>query len=100
MVSIRDPSPRDRAGGNTKFTLGQHKHIVPETRLVPALQFREVEVGAGAALQQSGGIMEQIESGIDQTAGERIPPSSTRCFSGKCQPRGRIISTAVRSARA
>ncbi len=56
----------DRAGGDRERLLGAHEGLVPERGLSVALQLRQVEVGAAAALQQLGGVVEDVEAEVEE----------------------------------
>ncbi len=89
----------DRAVLQPQLALRGHEHVVPEPGFVVALQLGQVKVRPGSPLQERPRIMKEVEAKVEECA-ETDSPSITRCFSGKCQPRGRTIKTAVSLLRA
>jgi hypothetical protein len=47
------------------------EHVVPEPRLQVALHLRQVEVRPAAALEQLGGVVEEVQPEVHQCAGRR-----------------------------
>src|ERR1700686_4532277 len=60
----------NRSLGNAQLVLRHHKDVVPETRLKVALQFWQVEVGAGAFLKQFADIVVKVETKVENAAGD------------------------------
>src|SRR5260221_8828979 len=62
----------NRAARNLQRVLGEIENIVPEPRLEMTLHFRQIKIRAAAALQQFGGIVEEIQTEVEQAAGNRL----------------------------
>jgi hypothetical protein len=62
----------DAPGGEAEVLLREVEHVVPEPRLTVALELGEVEVRAGAALEQEGGVVEEEDARVEQGAGDRL----------------------------
>ena len=63
----------DGAARDLQRVLSQHEGVVPKPRLEVALQLRQVEVRAGAAVELLAGVVEEREREVDQAAGDRLP---------------------------
>ena len=61
----------DAAAGDAGGGLGVDEDVVPEAGLEVALQLRQVEVRAGPAAQRLGGVVEEVEAGIEQAGRDR-----------------------------
>lgn len=62
----------DRASWHPDVILRQVEDIVPQSRLEMRLHLGEVEVGAGATLDEFKGIVEEVEAEIEQGAGDGL----------------------------
>ena len=58
----------DRAGGQPELALGRHEDIVPEPGLEMVLELGQVKVRARSLGQQSLGVVEQVQSEVEQGA--------------------------------
>ena len=56
----------DRAPGDVESVLTVAEHVVPEARFEMALQFGEVEVGAGAPVERLPGRMKDDQTEVDE----------------------------------
>ena len=62
----------DRAARDAQRFLGVDEHLVPQARLVVRLELGEVEVRARAAARALGGVVEQVQAGVEQRGGDRL----------------------------
>ena len=63
----------DRADRQPQLLLGHHEDVIPEPGLLVALELGQVEVGSGAPVQQSLGVVEEVEPEVEERAGDRLP---------------------------
>ena len=56
----------DRTAGDAQLGLRVYEHLVPETRLVVRLELGQVEVRPRSSGDPLGGVVEQIQPGIEQ----------------------------------
>ncbi len=52
--------------------LGHDEDVVPQPRLEMALQLGQVEVGAGAAVEQRAGVVEEVQAKVEQRGRDRL----------------------------
>ena len=72
MVSISTVA-RMVPRGSAERVLGGVEDVVPEPRLQMALQLGQVEVRPAAAGEQLAGVVEEVETEVDQAGGDRPP---------------------------
>ena len=70
--SLDEHCSSDGAAWNTQFILSEYKDIIPEAGLQVILHFGEVEVGAGASLQERFNVVEEVQTKIEDPAGNRL----------------------------
>jgi hypothetical protein len=58
-------SRADRAGGDAEVGLGEVENVGPETRFEIVLHLREIKVRPGAVGEEVGGIMEKVETKVE-----------------------------------
>lgn len=63
----------DRAAGDTERFLGEDEDVVPQTRLVPVLQLRQVEVRTVPGVDLALGAVEEVQTEVDQGGGHGPP---------------------------
>ena len=90
----------DGAAREAERVLRADEDVVPEARLEVALQLRQVEERPGAARDAAPSRCGRRRGRSRRARRATISPSTTTCFSGRCQPRGRTKSTAVFSLSA
>ena len=96
MVSIRTVA-RMVPCGIDRSILRENEHVVPQPGFQMALHFGQIEIRTCSAFQKLRRIVEEEQPEIEQRRRNRLPSTST-CFSTRCQPRGRTIKVAVFSA--
>ena len=76
---------------------GEVEHVVPQPRLEVALHLGQVEVGPSPLVQQLLRVVEEVQPEVDEGARPPARPSTVRCRSSRCQPRGRgtIVGSAA-----
>ncbi len=82
--------------GTPDVLLGEVEHFRPQARLEMALHLRQIEIRAGTARERFLRVVEEVQAEVDERA--RTPGARSvwvMCFSYRCQPRGRTMSTAV-----
>jgi hypothetical protein len=84
----------DRAARDAELVLRHHEHVVPQPRLEMALELRQVEVRPVPRASSSLALWKKYSAKSNRPPDIGAPSTST-CFSGRCQPRGRTNSTAV-----
>ena len=52
--------------GMPSSSLRQHEHIVPEPRLQVAFHLGQIEIGAGAAVEQRLGVVEEVQAEVEE----------------------------------
>ena len=62
----------DRAARDAERVLRVKEHVVPEPRLEVALQLRQVEVRAAAAIDRLPRRVEHVQAEVEQAAGDRL----------------------------
>ncbi len=80
--------------GEAELLLGGQEDLVPQPRLEVALQLGQIEGGRRALRQLRLGVVEDIEAEIEQRARHLLAVDREHGASGRCQPRGRTISSA------
>ena len=88
MVSISIVA-RIEPAGQAEHLLGVVEHQRPQPGLEVALHLRQVEVRAAAAVELLARVVEQVEARRRRGRRRVGSPSTSRCRSGRCQPRGR-----------
>ena len=86
--------------GSPRLLLGHHEDVIPEPGLLVALQLGQVEVGAGAPVEQGLGVVEEVEPEVEQRAGDRLAIDRDVLFvqmpaAGTDQKGGRVLVQAV-----
>src|SRR5262249_38727108 len=61
----------DGAAGDAEHVLGGLEGPVPELGLEVAFELGKVEVGAAAAAQELGGVVEEVEAEVEEAGGNR-----------------------------
>ncbi len=89
----------DRPSVQPESVLGGAHDVVPQPSLVVALQLGQVEVGPRTRGTGSRPLWKTYSPKSNRLA-ETGSPSTVKCFSGRCQPRGRTTSVAVSSSQA
>ena len=90
----------DRArAASAERLLRPGEDVVPEPRLEVVLELGQVEVGRRAAREQARGAVEGEQAEVEERPRERLAVER-RCFSCRCQPRGRTSSVATSSPSA
>src|SRR5439155_18326265 len=62
----------NRTARNLQRVLREIENVVPEPCFEMALHLRQIKIRAAAALQQFGGVVEKIQTEIEQAAGNRF----------------------------
>src|SRR5262249_30201482 len=62
----------DRPPRNRERVLGEVEGVVPQARFQVALDFWQVEVGAGVALAESADIVEEVKPKVEEAGGDRL----------------------------
>ena len=62
----------DRAARNAQLVLREAEHIVPQARFEMAFHLRQIEVRAGASIEQLFGVVKEEQAEIEQRAGDRL----------------------------
>ena len=62
----------DGADGQAEFVLGVDENLVPQARFQMVLHLGQVVVGAGAALDQRPGVVEEVQAEVEQAANHRL----------------------------
>ena len=84
----------DGAARNAQLVLREEEDVVPQARLEMALQFGQVEIRAGAVARSSALALWKKNRPKSNSDAEMGSPSTRKCFSSRCQPRGRTIRVA------
>jgi hypothetical protein len=61
----------DRAAPESEGILRSPEHVGPESRLVPILELRQVEVGPAAAVEKLAGVVEDVEAEVEEAPRDR-----------------------------
>src|SRR5918992_29685 len=62
----------DGTVGNAERLLSKHENLVPQARLQVTFHLGQIEIGGGAFINQSAGVMEEEQSEIEQTRRDRF----------------------------
>ena len=89
----------DRPVRDAEILLRLHEDVVPETRLEVALELGEVEVRPRPLRQEASARCGRSRGRSRRGFPRQGLPSTRRCFSRRCQPRGRTKRIAVFSLR-
>ena len=87
----------DGAARDAEVLLRAHEDVVPEARFEVALQLGQVEVGARCRARGAPARCGRSRGRSRRASPGTGRPSTSRCFSRRCSPRGRTISVASRS---
>src|SRR5881409_1158607 len=70
----------DAAAGHPQGLLGGEEDVVPQVRLQVRLELRQVEVRAGAPVEQLLGVVEEGEAEVEDAGGNRRPVDQQVCL--------------------